>query len=88
MSTETDVYRDTDRFMARMQQVGQAASALAPKFRAASESAGALAKDIAAARTPLGQRGRAEINQTLLRVVGKDTKTPPLDVAASQSFAD
>lgn len=38
-------------------------------------------------RTPLGQRGRVEINQTLLRVVGKD-QPPALDVAAFQSFAD
>ena len=39
-------------------------------------------------RTPLGQRGRVEINQTLLRVVGKESKAPALDVAAFQSFAD
>lgn len=39
------------------------------------------------ARTPLGQRGRVEINHTLLRVVGKD-QAPALDVAAFQSFAD
>lgn len=38
-------------------------------------------------RTPLGQRGRVEINQTLLRVVGKDVKEQ-LDVAAFQSFAE
>lgn len=39
------------------------------------------------ARTPLGRRGRVEINHTLLRVVGKD-QAPALDVAAFQSFAD
>lgn len=39
------------------------------------------------ARTPLGQRGTVEINQTLLRVVGKDVKEQ-LDVAAFQSFAE
>ncbi len=39
-------------------------------------------------RIPLGQRGRADINHTLLRVVGKTSTTPALDVAAFQSFAD
>jgi len=38
-------------------------------------------------RTPLGARGKVEIHQTLLRIVGKQA-TPALDVAAFQSFAD
>lgn len=39
-------------------------------------------------RTPLGRRSKVEINQTLLRVVGRESKAPALDVAAFQSFAD
>jgi hypothetical protein len=39
-------------------------------------------------RTPLGHRSMVEISQTVLRVVGKGSKTPALDVAAFQSFAD
>lgn len=44
--------------------------------------------EIQVQRTPLGERSKVEINQTLRRVVGKEPKTPALDVAAFQSFAD
>jgi hypothetical protein len=39
-------------------------------------------------RKPLGRRDRAEVGHTVLRVVGRESKTPVLDVAAFQSFTD
>ena len=39
-------------------------------------------------RQPLGRRNPAEVAQTTLRIVGKESKTPALDVAAFQSFAE
>jgi hypothetical protein len=39
-------------------------------------------------RTPLGQRSKVDVDQTVLRVVGKQSSTPALDVAAFNSFAD
>jgi len=39
-------------------------------------------------RIPFGRRDRTDISATVLRVVGKESKTAPLDVAAFQSFAD
>lgn len=42
----------------------------------------------AASRAPLNKRSKVQVNQTVLRVVGSDSKTPALDVAAFQSFAD
>lgn len=39
-------------------------------------------------RVPLGRRDRSDVNHTVLRVVGKESKTPVLDVAAFQSFVE
>lgn len=39
-------------------------------------------------RVPLGCRHRDDVNATVERVVGNDSKTPVLDVAAFQSFAE
>lgn len=40
------------------------------------------------ARIPLCQRNPADVNTTVLRVIGKAAKIDQLDVAAFQSFAD
>lgn len=37
-------------------------------------------------RQPLGQRSKAQANQTKFRIVGNSTKVPILDVAAFNSF--
>lgn len=42
----------------------------------------------AESREPLGRRNRADVNKTVLRVVGRESKAPALDVAAFQSFAE
>jgi len=39
-----------------------------------------------AARTPLGSRGKAQTNETKIRIVGVGTRVPILDVAAFNSF--
>jgi hypothetical protein len=39
-------------------------------------------------RAPLGRRDKTAVSATLLRVVGRESKTPALDVAAFNSFAD
>lgn len=39
-----------------------------------------------AQRTPLGKRGKANTNDTKLRIIGNDTRVPILDVAAFNSF--
>ena len=38
------------------------------------------------ARIPLGRRGKAQTNDTKIRVVGVGTRVPILDVAAFNSF--
>ena len=42
----------------------------------------------ATSRAPLGRRDKFQLNATLLRVVGRESKAPALDVAAFQSFAE
>jgi hypothetical protein len=37
-------------------------------------------------RTPLGQRSKAQTNETKFRIVGNETRVPILDVAAFNSF--
>lgn len=39
-------------------------------------------------RIRLGRQSPADLALTVLRIVGKHSKTPALDVAAFQSFAD
>jgi hypothetical protein len=40
------------------------------------------------ARAPLGSRSPVQAAETVARIAGAQAKTPPLDVAAFQSFAD